>query len=215
MTVLAEVGSFTLLEINVALAGAVPLINALLAAFELTINGQFGLGALQVDLNLQFQAALNVQVSFGLQISNPLAGLQASLQLIGSLVAGIQASISLGLPTISAQISADISASVALTGALGIKLGGLGALIQLALQVKIPVVNLIADFTANLAAGPVVLLSFGFPSNELLADVGAQCASLFSAGLGGIAPGDAVAGIMLVTKVPSAKVGLSFLMMTS
>lgn len=215
MTALAEIGSLSLLDINLALAGSLAIIDPLLAAFDLTLTGQFGLGALQADLTLSFNASLSAQVQLGLQISDPLASLMASLQAIAQLTAGLEAAIALGLPTISADISASISANAALTAVLGLQLGGISALIELGLSVKIPVVNLIADITAALSAGPVILLSFGFPGNEPLASVGAQCSAMFSSGLTGIGPGDAVAGIMLVTKVPSAKIGISFLMKTS
>jgi len=215
MTALAEVGSLPLGAINIAAATSLTLFNPLLAQFDLAISGQFGLGALQTDLNAQFNAALNVQVNIGLTVSNPLASLQASLSAIAQLTAGLQAAISLGLPSVNAQVSADVSAAAALTAALGIKLGGIKALIEAALSVKIPAVNFIADLTANLSAGPVVLLSFGYPSDETLANVGADPAALFGAGLTGIAPGDGVAGIMLVTKTPAAKVGISALLKTT
>jgi hypothetical protein len=215
MSSLTEVGSFGLLDINIASAASLAIFNPLLAQFDLALTGQFGLGALQADISAQFNAALSVQVSVGLQISNPLAGLQASLSAIGQLAAGLQAAIALGVPTINAQLSADVAAAAALTAVLGIKLGGISALIELAASLKIPAVNFIADLSASLNAGPVVLLSFGYPSNEPLSSVGAQAQALLSTGLTGIAPGDGVAGIMLITKAPAAKAGISALLKTS
>ena len=215
MSALAEIGSFTLGEINVAAAASLAIFNPLLAQFDLALYGQFGLGSLLADISAQFNAALNVQVNVALQISNPLAGLQASLQAIAQLTAGLQAAIALGLPSISAQVSADVGAAAALTAALGLKLGGIQALIDLALKVKLPAVNFIADLAASLSAGPVVLLSFGYPVDEMLSSVGGQTLAKFNTGLTGIAPADPVAGLMLVTKTPSAKAAISALLKTS
>lgn len=212
MTALNEVGSFGLLDANKACAVALALFNPLLAQFDLMLFGQFGLGSLQADLSAQFNAALAVSVNVGLSISNPLAGLEASLQALVQLSAGLQAAIALGLPTVSASISAELAASAALSAELGIKLGGIAALLELAIGVKLPAINFLAGLVN---AGPVVLLSFGYPANELLLNVGAQTAGMFSAGLTGISPFDEVAGVMLVTKVPSVKIGLSTFIRTT
>lgn len=211
-----EIGSFGMLDINVAGAAAVAFFNPLAAQFDLMISGQFGLGALQADLSAQFNAAASLQVELGLQISDPLAGLQATLSAIGQLVAGIQAAISLGLPTISAELNASLSANAALTASLGIKLGGISALIDLALSVKIPAVQFFAELQASLSAGPLVLVSFGFdPAGsfdpEVLANVGAQIQAMFGAGLTGITPAESVAGIVILTKAPAAAAAVSAL----
>lgn len=210
----SEVGSFALLDINVAGAAAIALFNPMAAQFDLALTGAFGLGSLQADLSAQFNAALSLQVELGLQISNPLAGFQASLSAIGALAAGLQAALSLGLPTISAELNFGLSAAAAVSAELSAKLGGISALIELALEVKIPAVNFFAEFQANLSAGPIVLLSFGFDGSsgfdpEVLSNVGGQFQALCSAGLTGVAPGDAVAGIILLTKAPSAGAAIS------
>lgn len=210
-TPLHEIGSFPLLPLFPSVAATLSLIDPLLAAFDLMINGPFGLLTILGDLSLEVQAALDLQLNAALAVSDPLAQLEASLQAIVQLTAGLQAAISLGLPTLSIELNVDLG----LVAALELELGGLQALIDLALQVEIPLINFIADLVLNLNAGPVVLLSFGFPDNELLSVVGAECAALFAAGVDTIAPTDPVAGIMIVTKVPSAQVGLSFMMMTS
>lgn len=215
MSAVTQVGSFNLLDINVAGAAALSIFNPLLAQFDLALTGSFGLGALQADLSAQFNAALAVSINVGLALSNPLAGLQASLQAIAQLTAGLQAAISLGLPAINAQVSADVAASAALSASLAAKLGGISALIDIGLSVKAPAVSFVADLNASLSAGPVVLLSFGYPADEPLSSVGAQVQSMFSTGLAGILPGDGVSGIILVTKTPAAKAGISVIMKTS
>lgn len=215
MSALNEVGSLGLAEIDVAAAASLAIFNPLLAQFDLALTGQFGLGALQSDISAQFNAALSVQVNVGLQLTNPLAGLQASLAALGQLAAGLQTALALGLPSVNAQLSADVAAAAALTSALSIKLGGISALISQATAVKIPATGLIADLTANLGAGPVVLLSFGYPTNEPLASVGTQAAALLNAGVTGIAPTDGVAGIMLIASTPAAKAALTALFKTS
>lgn len=208
-----EVGSFGMLDINVAGSAALALLNPMAFQFDALLSGQFGLGALQADISAQFEAALSLQVELGLQISDPRIGLQISLSAMADLAAGLQAALSLGLPTVSAELSAGLSASAALSASLSAKLGGISALIEIALSVKIPAVNFLAELEANLSAGPISLISFGFNGSsfdpEPLSSVGGQLQALFSGGLTGIAPGDEVAGIILLTKTPSAGVAIS------
>lgn len=209
-----EIGSYALLDINVAATAAIALFNPMAIQFDLALTGAFGLGALQADISAQFEAAASLQVSLGLQISDPRIGLSISLAAIAQLAAGLQAALSLGLPTISVELGASVSASAALSVALAAKLGGISALIELALSVKIPAVNFFAELQANLSAGPVVLITFGFSTSgsfdpEVMSVVGGQIQGLFAAGLTGILPGDEVAGIMMLTKAPSAGAAIS------
>lgn len=211
-----EVASLNLLGINLAAAASLSIFSPLTAQFDVLLTGSFGLGALQADISAQFNTALQLQLDLSLQLSDPIAGFQASLAAIGTLVASLQASISLGFPTVSADINASISANASLSAALGLKLGGISAIIEAGLAVKAPAIQLIGDLTASLSAGPVVLVSFGFTGAgvldpDTLTNVGAQIQLLFSGGLTGIAPGDAVSGILLVTKAPTAAAAISVL----
>ncbi len=202
---LSTVGSFTLGEVNLAATTAIGFLNPLLVQLDLSLFGAFGLGALQGDLSAQFNAALEVQVDIGLEISNPLAAFQAALQGILQIQAGLQAAISLGLPVVSAELNVGLSAQAAVTAALGAKLGGISALIEAALSVKISATSFVADLAASLGLGPVFLLSF---QNDALATSGANIQAAFAAGLidGGntIAAGETCYGVVIVTKAPSA-----------
>lgn len=203
------VGSFPIGAINVAASGAVALVAPLFAELDLALFGAFGLGPLQADLRLQFKAALDAEVSLGIQISDPFASLQA--------LANLLASLQLGLPTIALQATAALSANLAISAALAAKLGGIQALIEAALAVKAPAIQFMAALQAALSAGPVDLLSFGIDSSgnpvgtDTLALVGSAVQAQFSAGLPGgtpILPGDPVFGIILVTKTPGARAAL-------
>lgn len=207
------VGSFGLGEINVAAGTSVALMAPLLAQFDLALTGGFGLGALQADIAGQFNAAISAQVSLGLQVSNPIAALQDALQAAIQVQASIAATLALGLPVVSADIGAQISASASISAALGAKMGGIQALISGALAVKLPAANFLGGLAGNLAAGPVVLLSFSSP--DTLGSVGAQIDSLFGAGITGILPADPVYGVLLVTKAPSAWAAMQATLRTS
>jgi hypothetical protein len=193
----ALVGSFTLGEVNVAAAGALAVLNPLLGEFDLAVT--LGLGGAIGDLSAQLSAALSVQAQVALQVSNPIAALEASLQAAVRLVAEISASLALGLPTIAIQASASVSIAAALTA----KLGGLQLLIDAALAVKFPAVNLAASLAAHLSAGPVILLSIGAVGPDTLASAGTALGALFHAGVGGVQPADSVYGVVLLTKAPS------------
>lgn len=207
------IGSFPLGAINVSLSGAVTLVLPLLAQFDLLLTGSFGLGSLLADLSLQLNAALNVQVTLGLSISNPFASLLAQLNAILQIQAGIQASLSLGLPVVSLTISANISAAASISATLALKLGGIQALIDLSLRIKLPVINFLANL--DLSAGPLVLLSIGYASGSTLLSSGAEYNALCGANLGGINPGDPVFGVIILTKSPSAALALSATLKTS
>lgn len=206
------VGSYPLGDINVAASGAVVALAPLLVEVDLMLTGSFGLGSLLVDLSAQLNAALAAQVSLSLQVSNPFASLKAQLAALLQIQASIQATLSLGLPAVSVTIGANIAAAAAISATLTARVGGIRALIEAALAVKIPVVNLLGQLTAALSVGPVELLSFGFDAPNSLADVGAGLSSRFAAGLPGVAPGDNVQGVVLLTKSPSAAAAMSFLL---
>lgn len=210
----AVVGSFGLAEINVAANTSVVLMAPALAQLDLALTGGFGLGAVQADIAAQFDAAVSAQVSLGLQVSNPVAALQEALQAAIQVQASIAATLSLGVPVASAEIGVEISASAAISAALGARIGGIQALISAALAVKLPAANFLGQLAGNLAAGPVVLLSFSAPTDTLGA-VGAQIDALFGAGITGIGAGDRVYGVVLVTKAPSAWAAMQATLRTS
>lgn len=223
---LTVIGALPLGAINVALDGSITAIVPLLAQFDLMLTGSFGLGLLGASLSLQLQASLSFQLNVGLSISNPIAALEAQLQAIIQIQASIGVVLSLGLPSVSVQLSASLSASLGLTALLGVQVAGIQALISASLAIKLPIVDLIATISAAVSAGPVMLLAFGFPAQgtETLQDVGADFSGMIAAG--GITgsgpfgsttllPTDDVAGIMLITKDPTAATAMSAIFLTA
>ena len=209
------IGTFPLGTINVGLDGSITAVVPLLAQFDLMLTGSFGLGSLSADLSMQLNAAISLQASLGLQVSNPFASLKAQLSAILQIQAGIQATLALGLPAVSVQLASSLSASAAISSALALRLGGINLLIKAALAVKLPVVNFVSSISAALTAGPFELLSIGFSSADTLASAGSQFNALCSAGFGGIAPGDQVYGVVMLTKSPSASLALASIIKTS
>jgi hypothetical protein len=199
---LTHVGSFTLGEINIGLMAAFGLLNPLALQLDLFISGQFGLGPFMADLQVQFQAAISAQLSLGIQISDPFAAVRALITAAANLQASLQLALAFGLPTVSIQLSAQLSAALALSASLQLKLGGIKLLLAGAINLKIPLLKLIADLQAALSAGPVHLLSF---TGSNLATTGAQISSAFGGGLGPddpITPGEMVSGVVMIMKDP-------------
>lgn len=200
------VGSFPLGGINIAANASVALLSSLTAELDLMLFGSFGLGSFGADLSLAFNASIEASLQLG--AINPLAQIQLTLSALAQIEASFSAAINIGIPTL--QITAQISANIALQASLGLRLGGIQALIAAALAVKLPAVDFLAGLAANLSAGPVVVASWGFTSApDTLANTGTQIDSLFHGGVGGIAAHDPVYGVLLVTKSPSASVGIS------
>lgn len=193
--------------INVGLSTTVGLIGPLLAQVDLMLTGPFGLGSLIADLQAQLQAALAAQVTFSLQIVDPIAYLKTLLASVLQVQASIAAALSLGLP-----ILPPLGVSFSLGGAISLRIGGIKFLIEAVLSVKLPLVNLLAGF--NLSAGPLVLLSVGYASPSTLASSVAEYAALVSGGIGGILPFEQVFGVIMLTKVPSASVALAGIIRT-
>lgn len=211
---LTALGSIpSLIDINVAAAGALGFLNPLAAQVDAVVA--FGFGPLQASLAAQLQASL----SLGAELSglvNPAARLQAILGALAQLQAAIQAALQLPAPEISLQLSAALDAAAIIE----VQLGLLQALIKASLRVKIPAVTFAADLAANLSAGPITLFAFGdpLPPGMPLAAVGSEIQAAFAnpAGIdGGILPTDNVAGLLLVTKTPSAFAGIRATMKTS
>lgn len=205
------VGGMDLINVNLA----VPLINPLMAQLDLALFGAFGLSGTLFDLQAQFDAALSLQAQLGAQLS--IGGLYAALDAIANIQASIQAALSLGLPTISADISASISASAAISAALALKLGGIKACIDLALSVKLPLVNLLAA----LNVGPVFVLTF---NGQTLSDSGTSISTRFQSNLEDAGTGAEIVasgptaknvdGIILVTESPEAWAGIKLMLAT-
>ena len=209
------VGSFSLLDLNLAAATTVAVVPPLISQLDLTLNGTFGLGALQTDISAQFNAALETSVSLQAEISDPFAAIQSTLEGLMQLQANLTSLMSAGLPTFSAELNAGISAQASVTGALGAKLGGISGLISAGVSAQGAVTSFIGDLQASLGAGPVFLVAL---QGDDLATSGAALDGLFSGGLddGGnqIQPTDVVYGIVLVTKSPSAWAAIQATMRT-
>lgn len=202
------VGSLPVGGVNIAASASVAILSSLTAELDLMLFGAFGLGSFGADLALQFQASVSASLNIGLQFANPFLNVQLTLSALANITASLSASISLSIPTL--QISAQLSANVALAAVLGLRLGGIQALISAALAVKLPAIDFLASLAANLALGPVVVASWGYTDPpDTLANTGADIAAAFSSGYGGIGAGDNVYGVLLVTAVPSASVGIS------
>lgn len=204
------VGSFNLIDINVAASASLTVFLPLLAQFDLNLSGLIGV---QVDISLQFNAALSASLSLGLEISNPLASFLASLQGMIQLQASLQLAISLGLPTISAELNVGLSAQLAITAEFGVQIGLIVGLIEASISIKLAALNFIGTLQAALSAGPVFLLSY----DGTLAQSGSDLGVMFNAGLfdpatsNAINPGDSVHGIALVTKDPAAWLAMGVL----
>ena len=212
---LNQLGSFTLGEINIGLLAAIGFLNPLAAQLDLFITGQFGLGPFLADIQAQFNAAIAAVGTIGLQISNPFIALQALASAFANLQAALQAALSFGLPSATLTIQAQLSAIASLTSTLSLKLGGIRALIEAGLRVKIPAVQFIAEATASLSAGPVHLLGF---TGDTLFTTGGAINAEFTSGLGPsdpILPGENVSGVVLVTKDPAAFAAMSAILKTS
>ena len=70
------------------------------------------------------------------------------------------------------------------------------------------------ELQANLSAGPIDVLTFGFDTPMTATEVGNEAAALFQA-LPGIAPSDSVSGVMIVTKDPAAAAAIASLFKVS
>lgn len=210
-----DIGSYTLGGINVGLAVGIGLMNPMLLQLDLFLTGQFGLGPFLLDVQVQFNAAISAALQLGISISDPLQAIRALLTAFASLQASLSVALSFGLPTVSLQIGAQISAVAALSASLGLKIGGIKALLAAGLAVKIPALNFVAAMSLALSAGPAHLVSF---RGNTLAGSGVELAAKFATGLGPadpLHPGDLVDGILIVTKDPAVFNALAAIMKTS
>ncbi len=202
---LGPVRSGTLGSYNVGLASAVGFLVPLGAQIDALIAA--GLGPFQVDLSARLNAALAITAGLAVQVSDPFAALRALLAALVSLQASLTAALAFPLPSI--QFGVQLSAMAAMQGTLAVQLGGLQLAVQLALQLKIPALRAAAALAASLNAGPAFAFTFDGP----LAAQGAAIAALFAGGLSDgpniIFPGQQVAGVVLLSAVPSVQLALS------
>lgn len=197
-TTVDEVLVGSLGEANIALAGAVGLINPLGAQLDAMVA--FGVGPLQADLSASLNASLALKASLSLQVSDPTANIRAALKAIVELQAALSAALS--LPSLSLSLGAEIGAAASLSAALSAKLGGIKILIEAALAVKVPALKLAAELGISLGLGDVVVLSFdGINEGSTLSQVGSLIQSKFAGGVGSgaIGPGELASGVILVT----------------
>mgnify|MGYP001483989540 CR=1 FL=1 len=211
---LNNLGSLTLADVNIGLLAALGLLNPLALQIDLFVNAQLGLGPLLADLEIQLNAAFAAFAAVGLQVSFPFFAVNALLAVLANLTATIQAAIALGLPSVSLTLSAQLTALADLIGFLEFRIGGIRALIEAGVGLKIPALELIAQMNATLTA-KVHLISF---TGDFLINTGADIAALFAAGLGPpdyIDPFEVCHGVLMVTNDIGAYGSLSAIIKTS
>jgi len=207
----------TLFDINVGASAAIGFLNPLLANIDFAIFGTLGIGSLQADLQAQLSVALKASLDIGIGISNPFEGFTMALAGIAALQAQISLALSGSIPTFSIEVGAQLSVLSSFSALLSLQIGGLEAIIQAALAVKIPAMSFVAQLTASLSAGPLYVISF---DNTPLAAVGASIAHDFGLGLfkpptAPINSWEPVSGIVIVTKDPTAWAALQATMRTA
>lgn len=193
--------------VNAAASASLNILGPLLAQIDFSLFGSLGIGTLKANLQAQLSASLKASLDLGIGISNPFAGFQAALGGIAALQAQISLALSGAIPAVSIEANAQLSALASFSGLLAVQIGGLEALIQASLAVKIPAVEFMAGL--NLSAGPIMAVAW---TDTPLNVVGAALNNDFSTGLSfgpsSIAPGDSTYGILLLTKSPSAFLSL-------
>lgn len=193
--------SGTLGSLNPGAAAALVAITPLLAQIDGLLGAQFGLGSLKADLVAQYQASVSLAVT----ISDPLASMKAVLEASIAVVSQIQAALAAGiaLPTFTVSAVTQLQ----LIAALQVKIGAINALIELALGVRLAGLNFAGQLQAALSAGPAALYA---GTGQTLAASLAQISS-HDYSDAGLAPGDTVHVVVLVSKAPSFYAGASFL----
>jgi hypothetical protein len=204
----------TLIDINVAAAGSLTILNPLLAQIDFTLFGSLGLGSLQANLSAQLSAALQASLDLGLGISNPFVGFAAALAGIAVLQATITLALSGAIPAISLEIGVQLSALASFAALLGVQIGGLEALIQAGIAVKLPAVTFAGALAGALSAGPIFVISWeNIPMSVAGSAINADFSTGLTLGPNTILPGEAVYGVLLVTKAPSAWAGIQATML--
>jgi len=190
---ITSIRSATLGEFNVALVGALAVLNPLAAQIDALIA--IGLGPFKLGLMAQVNASASLSLFIG-------ADLIARLNLLLTALAQLQA-------TLSAEVFIGVSANISIDASLAIQIGLLELAIEAALGIKIPAIRLAASIAADLAVGPV----FALATEGELAEVGGDINSEFSDGLSAdgndIPPtGVNTYGVYLLASDPSAMLAL-------
>jgi len=149
-----------LIDFNKSGAFAIGIINPLAAQLDFSLFGSIGLGAIQANLSAQLSSVLQASFDIGLNIANPFIGFQLALTGAAALMAQITAALSGAIPAVSIEATGQLAANAALIGILELQIGGLQALIDGMLQLKMPAVQLATDFAAALALGPIQVLGW-------------------------------------------------------
>ena len=189
-------GNKDLIEIS-TVAG---IINPFAAQVDAALWGSLGLGNLQADLSARLDAAIQANADIALNM-NPFVGFQMALAALAQLQVQIEAALSGGIVF---GATAQIGANAALIADLELRLGGLNALLEAVLKVKIPAIQ----FVAGLDVGPVRLVAWeDMPNSEMVGKI--------STVLDDVASGSNTYGVLLVTKTPAAWVGISSMFNTT
>ncbi len=188
--------------VAVGAAGSVGLLlPPLMAQFTAMISGAFGLGLLQADLAAQLQAA--IAASLSVSIIDPIQQIQLAIQAAAQLIVQLQAQLQAGI-----VINANVTAVLKLIADLQIKLGGLNALLDLALNVQIPVIDFVAQIQAALTLGGIQLYAW---SDQTAPQALSQMNAYNFAG-DGFGPATSTYGVLIITAAPGASVSLKVIL---
>lgn len=198
----------TLGEFNLAAAGAATVLLPLSVQLDLALTGPFGIGALQADLQTQFNTAISATAALSISLTNPLASYQLALTSLVQVQATIAAALAAGVPTIGVEIGGQLSASAALSASLGVKLAGISAAIQAGLQVKVQALQVLGELEAHLSAGEIAVLGIGFDGPTTAAAAGSGLQGFLNGGIPGILASDQVYGVAIITKDPAASAAI-------
>ncbi len=202
--------SGSLADINIALALAMGLLTTVTAQIDVSLFGSLGLGTLQANLAAQLSAALQASLDISLGIGNPLAGFAAALAGIAVLQATITLALAGGIPAVSLDIGVQLSALASFAATVGVQIAGLEAIIQALLHVKTA-----AGISFDLGGGPVFVISWeDIPMFSAGASINADFGTGLTSGSNTLLPYEVVSGVLLVTKVPHAWVGIKAIMLT-
>jgi len=203
-------------SINVAASASLAALQPLLSQIDFALLGSFGLGAIKTNLQVQLSANQQAALSLSLGLTNPVFSLQRTLLNLQQLQASILAALSIGFtPAVSVELTAKLSASAAMAVQMKAQIAALDAIIDAGVTAKAPAVKLANKLQGALSAGPVFAVSW---DGSTLSSVGAAIAGDFSSGLteglATIGPTEAVYGVLLVTKSPTAWAAMMATMLT-
>jgi hypothetical protein len=199
-TPLTLMASGTLGEINVGAQLAVAALLPLIGQLDLLLGAQFGLGQLKAELIAQLDAALNLTIT----AVNPLDSILVAIAGALAAIAGLQASLSAGI----ALPSINVSASLEVIASLQVRIGGIQALLDLSLGIRLQGLGVHSALAAALSVGPVACYA---ATGQQLSTLLGQIGSRDYQGEIGIAPFDTVDAVLLLSKAPGFYAGASVL----